>query len=282
MSKTFHLVIDATVEFCQLQRPSFGQKMQIQDLLIAYMDKLPVSDLKAICHHLASCENAPKTLLLKLCEQDASICRPILLKSQVLQDDDITILIDGVEQIEHARIIARRLNLPQVHSSKLRIFEDEKIDRALDLRQRPLVQGMDNTELSEAGIEDDIDANFLPLCTEQNDAIIHTAFADRLGLHLTSCEILCRDLTSRNLPTAMRYIGLSEATAWALYRRLANSAANTSRVADAFKATYNCLTREQCKTIISDWQMDELVMTARFNSAANQSSLSTPIAKKTA
>lgn len=272
MSKIFHLVIDATIEFCQLQRPSFGQKMQIQDLLIAYMDKLPTADLKAICHHLASSEHAPKALILKLCEQSADICRPILLTSEVLQDTDIKTLIDGKAQIEHARIIARRPNLPHTISTELREFEDFKIDRALDLRQRPIERTNDNLVLSEIEDEDGLDGLFLRYCTEQNDAIIHTAFADRLGLHITSCEILCTDLTSRNLPTAMKFIGLSEATAWALYRRLAKSVAKNPRVADAFRATYNCLTRQQCKLIVSEWQMDELVMEARYNSAANRSS----------
>lgn len=282
MSKIFHLVIDATVEFCQLQRPSFGQKMQIQDLLIAYMDKLPTNDLKAICHHLASCEHAPKTLILKLCEQDAGVCRPILLTSQVLQDSDLAELINGTDQIEHARIIARRINLPHEISTALREFEDYKIDRALDLRQRPLQQEPDNLVLADQHIEDGVDAAFLQLCTERNDAIIHTAFADRLGLQLSSCEILCGDLTSRNLPTAIKFMGLSEATAWTLYRRLAKAVANNPRVADAFKATYNCITREQCKSIVSEWQMDELVMTARFNNAANQPITSAKAAKKSA
>lgn len=282
MSKTFHLVIDATVEFCQVQRPTLGQKKQMQDLLLAYMDKLPSSDLKVICHHLASCEYAPKTLLLKLCEQEARICHPILLTSQIFQEADFAMLIDGSDQIEHARIIARRLDLPAAISSKLRRFDDEKIHRALDLRQRPLVQGSDNLKLADAGREDGVDAAFLKLCGEQSDTIIHTAFADRLGLQLTSCEILCSDLTSRNLPTAMKYIGLSETTAWALYRRLADKTADNPRVSVAFKATYNCLTREQCQLIVNDWRMDELVMEARINSAANQSSISATTEKKTA
>ena len=282
MSKIFHLVIDATVEFCQLQRPTIGQKTQIQDLLTAYMDKLPTSDLKAICHHIASSEHAPKELILKLCEQSASICRPILLTSQTLQETDIAALIDGNNQLEHARIIARRVDLPKSISAALREFEDDKIDRALDLRQRPLQQETSNLKLEDAQVEDGIDTAFLQLCTERNDAVIHTAFADRLGLQLTSCEILCNDLTSRNLPTAMKYIGLSQATAWTLYRRLAKAAANNPRVADAFRATYNCLTREQCKSIVSEWQMDELVMTARINRVANQSSKSSVTAKRTA
>lgn len=282
MSKTFHLVIDATVEFCHLQRPSFGQKMQIQDLLTAYMDKLPTGDLKIICHHLAFCESAPKQLLLELCKLDANICRPILLTSQILQESDFLALVEGDVRIEHARIVARRLDLPPTVASVLRAFNDEKIDRALDLRQRPVVYGKGGMELSDIVLDEGIDAAFLSLCNEQNDAIIHTAFADRLGLPLTSCEILCNDLTSRNLPTAMKYIGLSEATAWALYRRLARDTECTSRVAVAFKATYNCLTVEQSQTIVSGWRMDELVMTARMNSAANQSSNSAAIGKKTA
>jgi uncharacterized protein (DUF2336 family) len=282
MSKTFHLVIDATVEFCQLQRPTIGQKTQIHDLLIAYMDKLPSSDLKIICHHLARCEYAPKKLLLRLCELDADICRPILLSSPILQEADVKALIEGTDQIEHARIVARRLDLPTEISSILRAFEDDKIDRALDLRQRPLVQGTGNLKPEEIQIDNGIDATFLALCEEQNDVIIHTAFADRLGLELASCELLCNDLTSRNLPTAMKYMGLSETTAWAVYRRLANSTTNTSRVAVAFKATYNCLTREQCQLVINDWRMDELVMMARINSAANQSSTSAAVAKKSA
>lgn len=282
MSKIFHLVIDATVEFCQLQRPTIGQKTQIQDLLIAYLDKLPTSDLKAICHHLALTEHAPKALILKLCEQNASICRPILLTSQILQDYDIAALVDGTDQLDHARIIARRTDLPQSISTALREFEDVKIDRALDLRQRPMQSETTNLVLENVEVENGLDTTFLQLCTERNDAVIHTAFADRLGLQLTSCEILCSDLTSRNLPTAMKFMGLSQATAWTLYRRLAKEAANNPRVADAFNATYNCLTREQCKSIVSDWQMDELVMTARVNRAANQSSDTAATAKRTA
>lgn len=268
MSKIFKLVIDATVEFCQLHRPSFSQKMQIQDLLIAYLENLPSSDIKTICHHLATSENVPKTLVLKLCEQEADICRPLLLESNTLQEAELEALASGAAQLEHARIIARRTNLPRSVSALLRDFEDDKIDRALDLRQRPLSEAQLATQHALEN-EDLADEAFQSLCNEPNDTIIHTAFADRLGLKLSSCEILCADLTSRNLPTAMKYMGLSESTAWSLYRRLAKSVADRPRVAEAFKATYNCLTREQCRSIIGEWRMDELVMLVRADNAAN-------------
>ncbi len=282
MSKNFHLVISAAREFAQLQRPSFSQKLQFQDLLSAYLDNLPVEDITSICNILASCTHVPRSLIMKLCKQDANNCRSLLLTSPALQEADLAELIEGTKQLDHARVIARRTNLPPSVSALLRELEDEKVDRALDLRQRPLIlAGQDAANSGEIG-EDSVDGAFLDLCVEDSDILIYTAFADHLGLNLISCKMLCTDLTSRNLPTAMRYLNLSEDTAWRLYQRLAKSEARKPGVADAFSATYRNLTKEQCRTVISEWQMDELVMAVRYSSAANQSEPNKKSIKQTA
>ena len=282
MSKNFHLVISAAREFAQLQRPSFSQKMQFQDLLLAYLDNLPSEDITSICNILASCTHVPRSLVMKLCKQDAGICRALLLTSSVLQDADLLELIEGTERLDHARIFARRTSLPPSVSAQLRVLVDDKVDRALDLRQRPLFLAEPGGEVSGQIGDETVESTFLDLCVEDNDILIYTAFADHLGLNLISCKTLCTDLTSRNLPTAMRYLNLSEETAWRLYRRLAKSESSKPGVADAFSATYRNLSKEHCRTIISEWQMDELVMAVRYSSVANQSGTSDKSIKKTA
>lgn len=272
MSKFVDHVVEAAKEFCQLPRPSFQHKMQLQDLLLAYLPRMSPKAIAELCNVLAQSKDAPKALILTLCEQPAHICRALLVSSQVLNDDDYIAIIALAENNEHARIIARAPSLSTKLRVQLRALDDERVHRALDLRQQPLADlsaPRNNEHLAHTTTTSVNESEFSALASERVDAIIHTAFADRLGIQLVSAQLLCSDLTSKNLPTALRFMGLTECTAWNLYRRLARSEAYKDGVQRAFETAFRSIEMAEARKLVGEWQIEELVALARHGSAAN-------------
>lgn len=276
-------VVTLVRDFCALNRPSTIKKTQLQDLLMEYQNCLSPDDLKTICSLFAQNNNVPKPLIIALCHHSASICHPLLLASSMLTNDDLIEIIDA-KGLEHARIIARRSNIDPKLRFHLREQNDERIDRALELRQMPLpVEGSVSPAFKNIRvhqINSALDEEFVQLTKESDISFIHTALVDNLSLEFVSVRNLCSNFTSRNLPIALHYLRLSTQTAWLVFVSLAHETNLSDDVHAQFVKTYENLDYSISVATVKSWQQDDLRARKIYSNVANQSR--SELIKKTA
>jgi uncharacterized protein (DUF2336 family) len=266
-------VITFTRDFCAQQRPNASQKAQLQDLLLAYQSRLSPDDLKTVCSLLASNDHAPKALILELCKRATGICHPLLLASRTLNTEDLIGIINS-KGLTYARIIARRTNIDHILASHLRELNDSRVDRALELRQKPVQPSLgkpsaySNIRLERVNV--DLDAELLKLTEEDDVGFIHTALVDNLSLEFVSVRNLCSDFTSRNLPVALHYLRLSTQTAWQVFKRLAHGRSLKDDIREQFMQTYESLDFSTSVATVKSWQKDDLRAQEIYSRAANQ------------
>jgi uncharacterized protein (DUF2336 family) len=127
------IVIAAVNAFACLTRPSKFQCNQLEDLVLATLAHTsePTRRLVAAC--LSNSSLAPHGLVMKLCEETAETCATLLLRSPVLQDQDLVALIlkNG---LPFARVIARRNMLSNNLRGLLLTLGDARI--ATDVTER--------------------------------------------------------------------------------------------------------------------------------------------------
>lgn len=267
-------VVEVVSDFCARTRPNTRHRVQLQELLIGFVDVLDDRNLKTICGLLSNSEYAPKLLVVALCMKPVDICQALLVASPVPGHGEFMTIIDQ-RGIEHARAIARNPAISRETASLLRSLNDQRVDRALDLRQQPIITSTGATKPAGYKVEQvetmtEAENTFENLYREHADNIIHTAISDKLGLSVSSVRIICSDFTSRNLPTTFKFLGLSGDGAWNLYRRLAGDFANSAGVETAFRGKYAAIDRRQAQSVISAWQIEELATNARYGNVANQ------------
>ena len=106
------IVLAAVNAFASRTRPTRLEAGQLEDLVLATLAYTSEQTRRMTAACLSHLPHAPLKLVLRLCEETADICAPLLLRSPVLQDADLIALIEK-NGLEFARIIARRLNLTQ-------------------------------------------------------------------------------------------------------------------------------------------------------------------------
>jgi uncharacterized protein (DUF2336 family) len=106
------IVLAAVNAFASRTRPTRLEAGQVEDLVLATLDHTSAQTRRLAAACLSHVPHAPLKLVLRLCEESADICAPLLLRSPVLQDADLIALVEK-NGVDFARIIARRLTLTQ-------------------------------------------------------------------------------------------------------------------------------------------------------------------------
>lgn len=112
----------AVTAFCSLTRPSRREVAQLEDLTLPLFDTVSADSLRYVAAALSECDFAPPALVRRLCEEDADIAAPLLMRSQVLTDVDLLALI-GRHGESHARAVARRETLSPVIAGVVQSFD---------------------------------------------------------------------------------------------------------------------------------------------------------------
>ena len=115
--------------FCSLPRPTRREIVQLEDLALPLFDKVSVEGKRFAAAALSECENAPRALLQRLCNETVDIAAPLLIRSRLLKDIDLIALI-GRHGLPHARAIARRPNLNPVIRDLVAALENAKLAQA--------------------------------------------------------------------------------------------------------------------------------------------------------
>ncbi|MAW85642.1 MAG: hypothetical protein CMJ42_03830 [Phyllobacteriaceae bacterium] len=107
--------------FASLSRPTKTEIQQFQDLSLALYDRVPETAKRHAAVMIASNAFAPRELVLKLANEPAGICAPLLARSPIIQARDIPPLI-ARHGLEHARVLAQRAELEAPLRALLSVF----------------------------------------------------------------------------------------------------------------------------------------------------------------
>ncbi|MFP1631596.1 hypothetical protein ACLB6G_07655 [Zhengella sp. ZM62] len=117
--------------FASLSRPTKTEIQQFQDLSLALYDRVPETAKRHAAVMIAGNAFAPRELVLKLANEPAGICAPLLSRSPVIKARDIPPLI-ARHGLEHARVLAQRADLEASLRALLSVFvrQAERADAA--------------------------------------------------------------------------------------------------------------------------------------------------------
>ena len=113
----------ATVSaFCSLTRPTRQEIAQLDELALSLYDQVSPDSLRYVAAALSDLPHAPSGLVGRLAMEEIEIAAPLLLRSPVLPDA-MLIMIIARRGLSHARAIARRTRLEPAISALIRALE---------------------------------------------------------------------------------------------------------------------------------------------------------------
>ncbi|MGO4835283.1 hypothetical protein AB4144_23805, partial [Rhizobiaceae sp. 2RAB30] len=93
-----------------MPRPSRREIAQLEDLALPLFGSVSADSKRYVAAALSEVPHAPPALVRRLSDEPVGIAAPLLIRSAVLSDIDLIVLI-GRHGLPHARAIARRRNL---------------------------------------------------------------------------------------------------------------------------------------------------------------------------
>ncbi|BCH26027.1 hypothetical protein [Mesorhizobium sp. L-8-3] len=112
----------AVSAFCALPRPSRREIAQLEDLALPLFDSVSAESKRYVAAALSEIPHAPPALVRRLSNEPVGIAAPLLIRSDVLSDTDLIILI-GRHGLPHARAIGRRRNLNPTIANLVRALD---------------------------------------------------------------------------------------------------------------------------------------------------------------
>ncbi len=101
------IVVAAVSAFAARTRPARVEADQLEDLILPILAETSEATKRLAAACLSDMPHAPHRLVMRLCQEKADICAPLLLRSPALQDSDLVTLI-AQNGVTFARVIARR------------------------------------------------------------------------------------------------------------------------------------------------------------------------------
>lgn len=126
----------AVSAFCSLTRPTRQEIVQLDELALSLYDQVSPDSLRYVAAALSELPHAPSGLVGRLAMEEIEIAAPLLLRSPVLADA-MLIMIIARHGLSHARAIARRTQLEPAISALVRALEASTGSHAdLDIVER--------------------------------------------------------------------------------------------------------------------------------------------------
>jgi uncharacterized protein (DUF2336 family) len=264
--KADKLLRAAVSAFCALARPSRNEIAQLDDLAMPLVAEVSRATLRFAAAALSECAHAPPLLVRHLAGETADIAAPLLIRSRELRDVDLIVYIARCG-LQHARVIARRENLPKPIEDLLTALRDPEIERL-----RALFGGRDPDAPDERSraARDRLRAMMLPAdpatvyrglrdaALTGRPALFHTRIADALGLEFDRTRQVCEAEDTTAIETALRALGLGAEQAFLLL-----AAGRPARFADVaairrFAKRFEALDVEGAKAEIREWKLRDM------------------------
>jgi uncharacterized protein (DUF2336 family) len=264
IDKLFRAAVSA---FCALSRPSRAEIAQLDDLAMPLVGEVSRESRRFAAAALSECRLAPPLLARFLAGDAPDIAAPLLIRSQALRDVDLIVYIARCG-IDHARIIARRPDLPKPIEDLLTALHDPEIARL-----RALARGVDPEVQAggkEAAARDRLRTMMRPADKETlyhtlrdaalsgRSAFFQTRLADLLGLEFAMARLIVEAADPADLCIALRDLGLSGEQAFLLLSILDPGRFNNVPAIRLFLKGYEALDAESCRQQVRDWKIEAL------------------------
>lgn len=271
--KTHHPVYDVISAALSRERLTRDQWISVQTILAANLSILAPKTQRAIYKLLLTRDDLPKAFVQSLCLADCDGCLSFISASPQIDDHLAETIIKIYGCGVKTRALARRITLSKTITSMLRALDDPKIDRAMELRQKPslslhfepaktLVEPM-------PAISEPDRVKLMELANDPNPAVLHTAIADHTGLSVGTISTIFANPQSQNFLLLMKFMAFSTSRALDLYARVSGSLpAEDER--QEFITVYGEITGEYAAARLAVWKLEELSTIAQFGIAANE------------
>lgn len=244
-------------------RPTRAQRQQFDAMMKGHFAGLSPATQMEIANALCLCHHLEMETATMIAAAAVDAVGRFLRFSPVL-DTDLLVELVGKGDYDRNLCIARRRDLPKKVAHLLRDMDDPKINRALDLRQKPL-----NATSSSAASAPSIVERIMDAARARDLTSLCNVLMNRLSLTRESTFVLLADKTSANLIIALKYCGLDAEQAWQTYAMLAPGMAEKSGQREAFIAGFEAYDRDACARKVKNWVLEDLLAQITTPSIAN-------------
>ncbi len=134
--KNAERLFKATVSaYCSITRPTRNDVYQLEEIVMPLVDKTSAESRRFAAAALSETSLVPKRLALRLCDEKAEICAPLLLRVTSFSEGDLVTLI-ARHGVPHAKLVARRKTLAPIVKDLLFALGDESLNDILNGRDR--------------------------------------------------------------------------------------------------------------------------------------------------
>lgn len=229
------------------QRQQFDAMMKGHFNGLSPATQMEIANALCLCHHLEM-----ETATMIAAAPVEAVGR--FLRFSPALDTDLLVQLIAKGDYDRNLCIARRRDLPKKVAHLLRDMDDATINRALDLRQKPL-NGTSSTAASAPSIVEKI----MSAAQARDLTSLCKVLMTRLSLTRESTFVLLADKSSANLIIALKYCGLDAEQAWQTYAMLAPAMAEKAGQREAFLAGFEAYDREACAIKVKNWVLEDLL-----------------------
>lgn len=255
----------AVSAFCALRRPTRAEIAQLDDLALPLFGEVSHESRRFAAAALSECEQAPPLLVRRLAGDAPEIAAPLLIRSKALKDVDLIMLI-ARHGVAHARIIARRPNLPGAIEDLLTALRDPEIARlrALFGKAAPAPAGTDKAEPVRSRLRDmmrpaggnDRYRGLLEVALTGRPALFETRLADFLGLELGAARVICRAADLTGIIAALKSQGIVAEQAFVLLSCIRPGLFGDAEAIGGFLDRFAALDLPSCRRMVADWKAE--------------------------
>lgn len=257
------MLLENAHAFARLSQPGRDDKNRLERHMDESFNLLAPKDQKRVTAALAASPFLPRPVARLIIESHPHVAAPFVARSPAIDATMLAGMINGDCPDVIKRAIARRRGLPQALIAQLRALGDPTIDRALELRQKPVEPSaiqLPNPVAKDTGVT----ADLVDWASVKKRHQIIEIIAERAALSRESVEALCQDATSRNFLFMLRSFDLSQRGALAVFRAFADPAiANSPAVAQRLKSAYAGISQQDAKRRVATWRLDDLRQLSR-------------------
>lgn len=276
--KADDLLLAAVTGFTGITRPARNDIQQLEDLALPLLENATARGKRHVAAVLSQLGNAPRKLVLALCNEAVEIAAPLLLRSPLLTSNDLVDIIAS-RGLGHARAIARRSEVDGIVRSLLESFADPVIDRSIAVRRRL----MEADAVERPSPVNSVSPSALPsprkwkeehFTASTADQMIDTALlidqaffrnllADMLGVTFEQAQAIIGQWPDSRLPIALKALGLSAEASYLIMTAVLGRIDSDRNSLRDFVHFYRSIDRETAIGLVRRGQTGEITALLR-------------------
>lgn len=274
----------AVSAFCALPRPSRREIAQLEDLALPLFDSVSPESKRYVAAALSEIPHAPPALVRRLSNEPVGIAAPLLIRSDVLSDIDLIVLI-GRHGLPHARAIGRRRNLNPTIANLVRALDrpnavpqasqplsnpeahppaatKETVDTAAEsVRQRlrgMMLPAADADDTQTPAIRDARFAKLRATALTGHPGYFQAALAEVLGIDLRQAKAITEATGYGDLSLALRVLDLEVEQAFLITAAIFPSFFSHAEGIRLFVDRYRLSHRETAREKLRGWKAETI------------------------